>query len=170
MSEQGDAEKKSVAEEAQGAAPDAGAPASEGSKVGTMKDGAYQVHVLIETGKNIDLEGEDTVDPMVKVTFLANSKSTSAKSGITRTTPVKWDEHLFIDSPKLTEQEVSASTIEIEILNKGFFKSDSIGYFPISTPTIYNMDNHSLHNQMLAFTNPQAEDKAKISGYVMVSI
>ena len=147
MSEQGEAENKDApAEEAQ-AAPDSGAaPASEGSKVGTMKDGAYQLHVLIETGKNLDLEGEDTVDPMIKVTFLANSKSTTSKSGITRTTPIKWDEHLFIDSPKLTEQEVSASTIEIEILNKGFFKSDSIGYFPISTPTIYNMDNHSLHN------------------------
>ena len=60
--------------------------------------------------------------------------------------------------------------IEIEILNKGFFKSDSIGYFPISTPTIYNMDNHTLNNQMLAFTNPTADDKSKISGYVMVSI
>ena len=169
MSEQGDNKEEAPADDAQ-AAPDAGPQASEGSKVGSMKDGAYQVHILIETGKNMDLEGEDAVDPMIKVSFLANSKSTTAKSGITRTTQVKWDEHLFIDSPKLTEQEVSASMIEIEILNKGFFKSDSIGYFPISTPTIYMMNNHTLHNQMLAFTNPTADDKAKISGYVMVSI
>jgi len=32
------------------------------------------LHVLIETGKNIDLEGEDTVDPFVKVKLLDKDK------------------------------------------------------------------------------------------------
>ena len=41
--------------------------AGAGTKVTTMKGGEYLLHVLVETGKNIDLEGEDTVDPMVKV-------------------------------------------------------------------------------------------------------
>ena len=45
--------------------------AAAGSKVTSMKAGEYVLHVLVETGKNIDLEGEDTVDPMVKISFMA---------------------------------------------------------------------------------------------------
>ena len=41
-----------------------------GSKVNKMKAGEYVLHVLIETGKNIDLEGEDTVDPMINISFM----------------------------------------------------------------------------------------------------
>lgn len=67
-----------------------------------MKDGDYLCHVLIEKGKNIFLDGEDTVDPMVKVIFnfkdSSKDKVTSAKNNISRTTQVKWDEHLFIES------------------------------------------------------------------------
>ena len=53
--------------------------ASEGSQVCNMPEGAYLLHVLIETGKNIQLEGEDTVDPMVKVIFCGKDKTSSAK-------------------------------------------------------------------------------------------
>ena len=42
-----------------------GAPA-----VADMKEGEYLLHVLVETGKSIFLEGEATVDPLVKVTFM----------------------------------------------------------------------------------------------------
>ena len=47
---------------------------SAGSKVTQMKAGEYVLHVLIETGKNIDLEGEDTVDPMITINFMGKSK------------------------------------------------------------------------------------------------
>lgn len=47
-----------------------GQDASAGSKVASMKDGSYLLHVLIETGKNLKLDGEDTINPMVKVSFL----------------------------------------------------------------------------------------------------
>lgn len=89
-----------------------------------MKDGEYLLHVLVETGKSIFLEGETTVDPMVKVSFMGQTASTTAKKGVTRTTPVKWDEHLFLDVGKVTGKEMQASLIQIEVLNKGFFSSD----------------------------------------------
>ena len=63
-----------------------------------MADGDYLLHVLVETGKNIFLEGEDTVDPMVKVIFNLKEKTTSAKNNITRSTQIKWDEHIFLES------------------------------------------------------------------------
>lgn len=38
-----------------------------------IKDGEYMIHMLIEEAKTIDLEGEDTTDPMVKVSILGKS-------------------------------------------------------------------------------------------------
>ena len=49
-----------------------------------MKGGEYVLHVLIETGKNIDLEGEDTVDPMISITFMGKTKESQAKDNIAR--------------------------------------------------------------------------------------
>jgi hypothetical protein len=64
-------------------ADDAAEEEAGGPKVGTMKDGEYLLHVLVETGKTLDLEGEDTVDPMVKVLFMGKEMQTSAKNDIT---------------------------------------------------------------------------------------
>lgn len=64
---------------------DAGAADAGGSGMLHMKDGEYLLHVLIGEAKNIDLEGEDTTDPLIKVTFLGKTKETSAKANISRT-------------------------------------------------------------------------------------
>jgi hypothetical protein len=125
----GDEPEEGAAEEAP-AAEEGAADAAEGEEggdapaVADMQDGEYLLHVLVETGKSIFLEGETTIDPLVKVTFMGQTASTSAKKGVTRTTPVKWDEHLFLEAGKVTGKEMQASLIQIEVLNKGFFSSD----------------------------------------------
>jgi hypothetical protein len=145
MFEGGDEEEAAGGEEA--AAEEAPKEeASAGSQVANMKDGDYLCHVLIEKGKNIFLEGEDTVDPMVKVIFNLKEKVTSAKNNITRSTQVKWDEHLFIESGVLKQAEIEEAVITIQIQNKGFFKSESIGAFTVSAKTIYQMKDHVVHN------------------------
>ena len=95
----------------------------------------------------ICMEGEDTVDPIIKVTFMNKNKDTSAKNDCTRSSILKWDEHLFLDIGEVKAKDIEEQLIEIEIMNKGFFKSDQIGYHPISAPTIYNRKDHVLHNQ-----------------------
>ena len=126
----GDEPEEGAAEEAP-AAEEGAADAAEGEEggdgapaVADMQDGEYLLHVLVETGKSIFLEGETTIDPLVKVSFMGKTASTSAKKGVTRTTPVKWDEHLFLEAGKVTGKEMQASLIQIEVLNKGFFSSD----------------------------------------------
>ena len=146
------------------------AEASAGSKVANMADGDYLCHVLIEKGKNIFLDGDDTVDPMVKVIFNFKEKVTSAKNNITRSTQVKWDEHLFIESGVLKQKEIEEAVITFQIQNKGFFKSETIGTFSVSAKTIYQMKDHVVHNQPVSFTNPDAEDKAKITADLSISI
>ena len=70
----------------------------------------------------------------------------------------------------MKSKEIEDALIEIQINHKGFFKAIPIGYHAVSASTIYGMKDHLVHNQLLAFTNPNAEDKSKISGYVRVSI
>jgi hypothetical protein len=45
-----------------------------GSKVGNMPEGDYVIHVLIIQAKSIHLEGEDTSDPLIKVTCMDVNK------------------------------------------------------------------------------------------------
>jgi|APSaa5957512535_1039671.scaffolds.fasta_scaffold84258_1 hypothetical protein len=106
-------EEGAAAEEPEEGAEDAeeGGEAGEAAAPVEMSDGEYQLHVLVETGKSIFLEGDTTIDPLVKVTFMGNHASSSAKKGVTRTTPVKWDEHLFIDTGKITGKEMQSSLI-----------------------------------------------------------
>jgi len=125
-----------------------------GPKVGTMKDGEYLLHILVETGKTLYLEGEDTVDPMVKVLFMGKEKQTSAKNDITSAVSIKWDEHLFLEAGEVKAAEIQEAMIEVQILNKGFFKSDLVGSYAVSAAKIYDRKDHVLHNQPLAFTNP----------------
>ena len=47
---------------------------SAGNNVASMKDGEYILHVLVESGKSMFMEGEDTIDPLIKVSFVGNSK------------------------------------------------------------------------------------------------
>jgi hypothetical protein len=90
---------------------------------------------------------------------------------------VKWDEHVFLDSGKVTKDFIEDSWVELKILNYGFFKSETIGYYAISTATIYKMNSkvndshkHVFHNQPISFTNPDGEDKAKITAAFNLSM
>ena len=145
------------------------APQSEGSKVVVMKEGEYQLHILIESARNIILEGYTNVDAMVEVTFNGVTKHTKVKKDVTPTTKVKFDEHIFFETGKLGIKEIEQSLIELRIVNKGFFSSDTIGYFPISTTTIYNLEKHAVHSQLIAMNNPTAEDKGKTSAILTIS-
>ena len=148
---------------------EAGEEGDAGNSVADMKDGEYILHILVETGKNIFLPGESETDPLVKVNFKGKDKQTKAFEKISPGTEVTWNEHIYIETGNVKGSEFAEELIEIRILNKGFFKSDLIGYFPISPPTIYNMKDHVVHNQIVAFTNPEAEDKSKVCAYLTLS-
>lgn len=101
---------------------------------------------------------------------MGKTKSTNAQKDITPASEVMWDEHLFFETGKVTAKEIEAGMIVIRVKDKGFFSSKLIGYFCCSALSIYNMKDHVVHNQIIAFTNPDAEDCSKISSYVTVSI
>ena len=50
----------------------------EKSEICTMKRGDYMIHVYIEQAKNIKVDAEDTVDPIVQIHCLDARKFTTA--------------------------------------------------------------------------------------------
>lgn len=70
------------------------------------------------------LEGDDQVDPLIKVKWCGKEGQSATKNAVTKTTKVKWDEHIFLDSGKLSKEEINDSRIEFQIMNYGFFKSE----------------------------------------------
>lgn len=75
-----------------------------GMEVCQMKRGDYMIHVYVEQAKNLKVDAEDTVDPLVEVKLLGMKKFTSACDDINNTAVAIWNEHLFFE-PK--NQEVA---------------------------------------------------------------
>ena len=107
-----------------------------------MSPGDYLAHVHIQYVKNLTLEGEDTVDPYVKVEINDQDKSSSTKSKITKDAKVEFDEHLYIELKNQTKEQMETGNITFTAMNKGFFKGEVIGSFGMSVSKIYGMDKH----------------------------
>ena len=108
---------------------------------------------MIETGADLTLDGDDSVDPLVKVKWCGKEGQSGTKSAVSRTTLVKWDEHVFLESGKLSKEEINDSRLEIEIMNYGFFKSEQIGCYSMATASLYSLKSkvnekqlHVVHN------------------------
>jgi len=50
--------------------------------------------------KNVFLPGEDTCDPMIKITCLGKTETTESKNDVTKEARIKMDQHIFIDAKK----------------------------------------------------------------------
>ncbi len=86
-------------------------------EVGTMKKGDYMIHVIlpfkifqvfVELVKQIKVPDGNTVDPVIEVNIMKESKFTSSKDNVTGTGVITWNEHLFFE-PKSV---VSSSTLK----------------------------------------------------------
>ena len=99
----------------------------EKAKIKQMKPGDYMVHVHVQSAKNLRLEGEDVVNPYVKVAIEGKHQKTSTKEGISFDSKVIFNEHLFIELPNMTKEDIENSQILIKVENRSFFSGDTIG-------------------------------------------
>ncbi len=56
------------------------------------------------------------------------------------------------------------------MLDKGFFKDSVIGVYQFSVSNIYFRDDHVLHHQWLALSDPSAQNFNEITGSLKLSI
>ena len=58
----------------------------------------------------------------------------------------------------------------IRILNKGFFKEDTIAVYELDFTQIYLQKNHAMYHQWIALSNPEGKDFNEITGYLKLSV
>lgn len=141
------------------------------SEVGSMKRGDYMIHIYIEEAKNLKTGGEgESVDPMVELTVLGQSKYTKAEDNISSTGIAVWNEHIFFEPKNVEKDDLENGKIEIRLLDKGFFKDALIGYYEFDLSYIYLMDKHSMMHKWIIMSNPESENFGEVTGNLKLSI
>ena len=107
-------------------------PAADEKKAGgvcKMKRGDYMIHVMIEQAKNLKVPDGDVIDPIVEVSCLGERKFTKALDDINNTGIAIWNEHIFFEPKNVEEARLEKGTIELKLMDKGFFKDALIGFY-----------------------------------------
>lgn len=87
-----------------------------------MKRGDYMIHVMIEQAKNLLVDAEDTVDPIVEVKCMNARKFTTAQEAINNTGIAVWNEHIFFEPKNQEVEDLEKAKVEIKLMDKGYFK------------------------------------------------
>ena len=135
-----------------------------------MKRGDYMIHVYVEQAKNLKIDGDSTVDPIVEVVCMGERKYTTAQNDINNSAVAIWNEHLFYE-PKNTEvEDLENAKIEIKLMDKGFFKDALIGYYEFDLSYIYQMKDHAMMHKWIIMSNPESEDYGEVTGQLKLSV
>ena len=113
-----------------------------------MKAGDYMIHIYLQHGKGFKLEenhddsdGDNikTFNAMLQFNLGDEKKySTPLKDCPVNTDdPNYWGEHFFFEPKGMTEDDIQELTLEIKVLDKGFFRDKCIGQFDIDISKIY---------------------------------
>lgn len=135
-----------------------------------MKAGDYTIHILVQNARNLIADGDDTSDPVIEFAVNDVTGKTTKKTNVSRTTTVKFNEHVFLEVKGLTQTDAQNAILKMKVVHQGFFMSDLIGQFEIPISKIYNMEEHCLLNQGLGLNDPDADNSNEIKGFVGVSI
>lgn len=95
------------------------------------------IHVMIEQAKNLKVDAEDTVDPIVEVKCMNSKKYTSAMDDINNTGVAIWNEHIFFEPKNQEVEDLQQAKLEIKLMDKGFFKDALIGYYEFDLSYLY---------------------------------
>ena len=76
--------------------------ASAGAKVGSMKEGDYTVHILVQNARQLIADGDDTCDPIIEFSVNSVTGKTTKKCDVSRSATVKFNEHIFLELKGLT--------------------------------------------------------------------
>ena len=58
-----------------------------------------------------------------------------------------WGEHFFFEPKGMSSDDIASQSVEIRVLDKGFFRDSLVGLFDIDVSQIYfQQDDHAIHN------------------------
>ena len=102
-----------------------------------MKRGDYMIHIYVERAKNLLVDAEDKIDPIVQINCLGERKLTKAQEDIGNTDIAIWDEHLFFEPKNKEVEDLEKAKVAIKLMDKGFFKDALIGYYEFDLTYLY---------------------------------
>ena len=140
------------------------------SDVVKMARGDYAIHVYVEQAKEMKMDEGKTVDPIVEVSCLGAKNHTKALKKISATARAIWNEHIFFEPKNVEEDKLENGTIEIKLMDKGFFKDAMIGYYEFDITQIYGMKDHALMHTFVVMSNPDGEDFGEVTAHLKLSI
>ena len=166
----GKEEEKKEEEKAEEAAKPEEKESEEGGGVCTMKRGDYMIHVLVEQAKALKVPDGDVIDPIVEISCLGQRKFTKALDDINNVGIAVWNEHIFFEPKNVEVPQLEKGTIEIKLMDKGFFKDALIGYYQFDLSYIYLKKDHALMHKWIVMSNPESEDFGEVTGQLKISI
>ncbi|OII71231.1 ferlin like type II membrane associated protein [Cryptosporidium ubiquitum] len=104
-------------------------------------------------------------NPLVEVTIKNESYYTDSKEA---TSSCAFNQTFYFQNMMLDSSEFQRSTVEIRVLNQGFFKQELIGMYTGSFEKIYSLPNHRLLKTLVPITIP--ERPSIPLGYIRLSI
>ncbi|KAH8739078.1 hypothetical protein FG386_000945 [Cryptosporidium ryanae] len=104
-------------------------------------------------------------NPLVEVTIRGQSYYTDSKEA---TSSCAFNKTFYFQHLMLDYSEFQRSTVEIRVLNHGFFKQELIGMYTGSFEKIYSLPNHRLLKTLVPITIP--ERPSIPLGYIRLSI
>lgn len=141
-----------------------------GDDVVKMKRGDYSVHVYIEQAKDIKMDEGHTVDPLVQLTCLGEKKHTKSLKGISSVARANWNEHVFFEPKGVEEDRLEHGTLEISVMDKGFFSDAMLAYYEFDVTQIYGMKDHALMHTFIVMSNPEGEEFGEVTCNLKLSI
>lgn len=135
-----------------------------------MKRGDYMIHIYVEQAKELKVDAENTIDPIVQITCLGEKKYTTALNDINNTGVALWNEHIFFEPKNVEEDRLAQGRIEFSLMDKGFFKDALIGYYEFDLTYIYQMEDHAMFHKYVVMSNPESEEFGEVTGYLKLSI
>jgi hypothetical protein len=140
------------------------------AKITMMKRGDYMIHVYLEQAKEMMIDADATVDPIVELSVLGEKKYSQPLNSISNTDVAVWNEHIFFEPKNVEQERLAEGIIEIKLMDKGFFKDALIGSYQFDMTQIYQMKDHALLHKYVALSNPKSENFGDVTGYLKLSI
>ncbi|KAJ1609164.1 ferlin like type II membrane associated protein [Cryptosporidium canis] len=104
-------------------------------------------------------------NPLVEVTIKNESYHTDSKEA---TSSCAFNQTFYFQNMMLDSSEFQRSTVEVRVLNQGFFRQELIGMYTGSFEKIYSLPNHRLLKTLVPITIP--ERPSIPLGYIRLSI
>ncbi|XP_071507429.1 myoferlin-like [Diadema antillarum] len=124
----------------------------------------FQIRVKVWEGRQ--LHGTN-INPVCRVTIQHNTQVTRVKKS---TSKPYWDE-LFFFQFNMSPAELFDEIIQLQVLDSHLVRSDAvIGTFQLDIGTVYQSEDHTLHNKWLLLTVVEESKSSAAKGYLLVSI